>query len=102
MKIPEEKQYKHKTLFHYYYQDLNGNWTRCRRFSLRDKWHELSYGDELPGDHTYERNTPFTHYRRETQLSGRDFILKRVLVPVYIMIFIIAALMICYLLTEVI
>ncbi len=100
MKIPESKQYEHKTLFHCYYQDLNGEWTRCSRFSLSDLWHQMSYGDEPPGCDDFKRNTPSHHYRRETKLSDKDFILKRVFVPLYMMIAIIVIMFVIYILTR--
>lgn len=99
-KIPEAKQYEHKTLFHYYYQDLNGEWTRCNRFSLRDLWYQMSYGDESSGCNDYKRNTPFHHYHRETNLSDKDFILKRVFVPLYVMVVIIVIVFVVYILTR--
>ncbi|ADL36438.1 hypothetical protein bpr_IV073 (plasmid) [Butyrivibrio proteoclasticus B316] len=95
MTIPKNKQYEHKTLFHYYYKDLNGNWTRCRRFSYSDWYQAASYGDECYD----KRNTPFNHYRRNTQLSTRDFILKRVLIPVYVMAGILLTIFVLFLLS---
>ncbi len=86
MKIPENKRYEHQTLFYYYYKDLNGNWTRCKRFSLSD-FLRKGYGNGEMAE--YEAKKARKEFDKKGYPKDRDFEFRKKLTIVFISLFVI-------------